>query len=45
MGKGFPVDQIPADAHPTVLLFATGGSTAGIKLHDCCSSVDMLLPL
>jgi hypothetical protein len=26
MGKGFPVDQIPADAHPTVLLFATGGS-------------------
>jgi hypothetical protein len=24
MGKGFPVEAIPADAHPTVLLFATG---------------------
>jgi hypothetical protein len=24
MGKGFSVDAIPADAHPTVLLFATG---------------------
>lgn len=24
MGKGFPVDRIPAGDHPTVLLFATG---------------------
>jgi hypothetical protein len=29
MGKGFPVEAIPADAHPTVLLFATGEQTAG----------------
>jgi hypothetical protein len=26
MGKGFPVEKIPAEAHPTVLMFATGGS-------------------
>jgi ferredoxin-NADP reductase len=24
MGKGFPVDQIPPDQFPTVLIFATG---------------------
>lgn len=24
MGKGFPVEKIPAEAHPTVLMFATG---------------------
>eukprot|EP00882_Tetradesmus_deserticola_P006381 GHRQ01006711.1.p1 GENE.GHRQ01006711.1~~GHRQ01006711.1.p1 ORF type:complete len:324 (+),score=160.03 GHRQ01006711.1:989-1960(+) len=31
MGKGFSVDQIPADAHPTVLLFATGSGISPIK--------------
>eukprot|EP00878_Enallax_costatus_P007580 GHUV01007937.1.p1 GENE.GHUV01007937.1~~GHUV01007937.1.p1 ORF type:complete len:325 (+),score=104.05 GHUV01007937.1:809-1783(+) len=31
MGKGFPVDKIPADNHPTVLLFATGSGISPIK--------------
>jgi hypothetical protein len=26
MGKGFPVEKIPADANQTVLMFATGTS-------------------
>lgn len=32
MGKGFPVDKIPAEQHPTVLLFATGELQDGQQL-------------
>ncbi|KAF5832117.1 hypothetical protein DUNSADRAFT_12128 [Dunaliella salina] len=31
MGKGFPVDQIPAASFPTVLMFATGSGISPIK--------------
>lgn len=30
-GKGFPVEKIPAEANPTVLLFATGSGISPIK--------------
>lgn len=31
MGKGFPVEKIPAEDHPTVLLFATGSGISPVK--------------
>jgi len=31
MGKGFPVEKIPAEGNPTVLLFATGSGISPIK--------------
>lgn len=31
MGKGFPVDRIPADSHSTVHIFATGSGISPIK--------------
>lgn len=34
MGKGFPVEKIPAEAHPTVLMFATGALLGPLR---CCS--------
>lgn len=30
-GKGFPVDRIPAESHPTVYMFATGTGISPIK--------------
>jgi hypothetical protein len=35
MGKGFPVEKIPAEAHPTVLLFATGAYDIGGACTIC----------
>lgn len=31
MGKGFPVEKVPADAFDTMLIFATGSGISPIK--------------
>jgi hypothetical protein len=36
MGKGFPVEKIPADGNQTVLMFATGTSYYG-RRHQVLS--------